>query len=323
MVGRGSGYNGGVAGRTVTVGGRELELTSPDKAYFPAAGGRREIVKAEVVDYYRRIAGRMLPWVRDRPLVLHRFPAGIGGGGFFQKERPGHFPDWIPSVAVPKSGGITNHPVATEPAALVYLANFGCIELHVWVSTVGRPHHPDNLVFDLDPGRGLDDGGLDDVRHGARLLLDLLDALELPVFVKSSGSRGLHLHVPVDGEAGGEAALAFCAALARRLVAEDADRLTVEFRKRDRGDRLYVDIGRNGYAQHAAAPYSLRARPGAPVAVPLGRHEAISAGFDPRRITIDNVFRRLAQLEVDPWSGFGERRASLAEAAGRLRRLDS
>lgn len=307
---------------TVTIGGRELTLTSPEKLYFPATAGGEGITKAQVVDYYRRIAERMLPWVRDRPLVLHRFPAGIGGSGFFQKERPDHFPAWIASVAVPKSGGVTNHVVVEEEATLVYLANFGCIEFHVWPAQANRPYHPDVLVFDLDPSRDLDDGGLHDVRLAARLLLDLFDELEAPVFVKSSGSRGLHLQVPVDGRADNEQALTLCAAVARRVVNEEPDRLTVEFRKRDRGRRLYIDIGRNGYAQHAAAPFTLRARPGAPVAVPLDRDEATSGRFDPRRITIANVFRRLAGLADDPWSGFDERRASVAEAARRFQRLD-
>jgi bifunctional non-homologous end joining protein LigD len=307
---------------TVTIDGHELTLTSPDKVYFPAAPGGEPITKAQVVDYYHRVAERMLPWVRGRPLVLHRFPAGLGGSGFYQKERPDHFPDWIRSAPVPKTGGTTNHVLAGEAATLVYLANFGCIEFHVWPALAERPDHPDLLVFDLDPSRDLEGGGLDDVRHAARLLLALLDELEVPVFVKSSGSRGLHLQVPVDGRADNEGALAFCAAVARRLVDEDPDRLTVEFRKRDRGDRLYVDIGRNGYAQHAAAPYTLRARPGAPVAVPLDRDEATSGRFDPRRITLENVFRRLAQLGDDPWAGFDDRRASLADAARRLERLD-
>ena len=224
-------------------------------------------------------------------------------------------------MAVPKTGGTTNHVVVEEPAALVYLANFGCIEFHQWLSTAARPQHPDQLIFDLDPSRDLDDGGLDDVGHAARLLLDLLDELELPVFLKSSGSRGLHLHVPVDGQDDGQSAMALAVAVARRAVAEDPDRLTVEFRKRDRGQRLYVDVGRIGYAQHASAPYTLRARPGAPVAVPLDRSEAVSARFDPRRITLANLFRRLGQLDEDPWAAFGEHRASLADAARRLRAL--
>ena len=125
--------------RTVVVGGRRLTLSSPEKPYFPATAGGEAVPKAQVVDYYRRIADRMLPWVRDRPLVLHRFPDGIGGAGFYQKERPEHFPPWIASVPVPKSGGVTNHVVVEEEATLVYLANFGCIEFHVWPALVDRP----------------------------------------------------------------------------------------------------------------------------------------------------------------------------------------
>jgi bifunctional non-homologous end joining protein LigD len=311
---------------TVTIHGRELTLTSPAKVYFPAGPGRAAITKAEVVEYYRRIAVRMLPWVRDRPLVLHRFPDGIGAGGFYHKERPDHFPSWIGAVAVPKAGGVTNHVVVEEPATLVHLANFGCIEFHVWPAPAAHPTQPDDLVIDLDPSRGLDDGGLDDVRLAARLLLELLDAIDVPVHLKSSGSRGLHLHVPLDTSgdraADNEAVTSLASALVTWVARQDPDRLTVEFRKRDRGDRLYLDVGRNGYAQHVAAPYSLRARPGAPVAVPLAREEAVSARFDPRRITVANLFRRLARLADDPWDDVGRRRIPAGEIARRLGRLD-
>ena len=252
-----------MADRTIAVDGRELRLTSPDKVYFPASDGHEAIAKSEVVDYYLRIAERMVPWVRGRPLVVRRFPDGIAAPGFYQKERPDHFPDWIPSVAVPKSGGTTNHVVVEEAAALVYLANFGCIEFHQWLSTAERPHHPDQLIFDLDPSRDLDDGGLDDVGHAARLLIDLLDRLELSVFLKSSGSRGLHLHVPIDGRDDGQAAMALAVAVAQVWPTVPAIPATWAMVKPAQWSRLH------GSAYH---PPTLRLGPSAWTARPSGRY---------------------------------------------------
>lgn len=293
---------------------RSVEVSNPEKLYFPDDG----ITKGDVVEYYRRVADRMVPHLRDRPLVMHRFPEGIEGHGFFQKDAPRHFPGWVRTARLPKEGGAVRYVVADDEATLVYLAGQGCLTPHVLLSSAGRPRHPVELNFDLDPS---DDDGAS-VPFAARALRRVLDELELDGFVNSSGSRGLHVHVPLDGEADFDATRPFTKAVGDLLAARHPDRITTEHRKADRRGRLFMDTLRNSYGQHAVAPYAVRDRPGAPVAVPLDWDESTSAGFDPRRITIANVFRRLAQKE-DPWADMARAAASLSAARTRLEGLVS
>ncbi len=288
---------------------RTVELSNEDKVFFPDAG----ITKGQLVTYHRRIADRMLPYLVDRPLVLRRFPDGIGSSGFFQKDTPAHYPEWIERCAVPKrSGGTVDHVLANDEATLAFLVNQGAVELHTLLAPAARPDHPDQLILDLDPST--DDPA--DVVLAARAVRAVLDDLDVTSYVKSSGSRGVHVVIALDGSATFARSREVSRCLADAVVERDPDRLTTAHAKADRGDRLFVDFLRNGYAQHAVVPYGVRALPGAPVAAPLDWDEATSADFDPRRYTITNIFRRLGQKD-DPWAEFGGRTYSLDDLAGR------
>jgi bifunctional non-homologous end joining protein LigD len=279
---------------------------------FPGEG----ITKGDVVDYYRRVAPVMVPHVRNRPLMLERYREGIDKGGFYQKEAAGHFPAFIRRVEVPKAGGVVNHPVIDSEDGLVYLANQGCLTFHIWPAQADRFRQPDRLIFDLDPP----DGAFATVRATALQIRKLLDRLGLAAFVQTAGSRGLHVVAPLVPGPDTDEVLGFAGAVAQVLAAADPARLTTEFRKAKRGGRVYLDIARNGYAQTVVAPYSVRARPGAPVATPLDWEEVRSSRLAPDRWTITNVFRRLG-AKADPWRGMDHQARPLTEAWARLEAL--
>jgi bifunctional non-homologous end joining protein LigD len=288
--------------------GRTVEISHPDKVFFPDAG----LTKADVVEYYRRIADLMAPRLRDRPLVMHRFPDGISGDDFLQKTIPDYFPDWVDRVGVERErGGSVTYVVCNDEGTLVYLADQAVLTPHLLLSAVAAPRNPVELILDLDPP--VDDP--DPVRAAARHVRAVLDELGLMSFVKATGSRGLHVHVPLDGSTGFDEVRPIARTLARAVVERDPDLLTVEQRKDKRGRRVFVDWLRNGYGQHAVAPYAVRAKPEAPVAVPLDWEEALSAGFHPRRYTIDNIFRRLARKH-DPWTTWDQHRVSVQGSEG-------
>ncbi|WP_412075320.1 non-homologous end-joining DNA ligase [Streptomyces sp. col6] len=266
------------------------EISRPDKVLFPDDG----ITKADLAGYYRTVARRMLPHLRERPLMLQRFPDGTGGHGFMQKDVPDYFPDWVHRVELPKEGGTVAYPVADDTATLVYLAGQACITPHRFLSRADRPHHPDRLVFDLDPPG--DDFA--PVREAALGLHGLLEELELPSLVMTTGSRGLHVVVALDRRDDFDDVRAFARAVADALVARQPDRFTTEARKKTRGDRLYLDVQRNAYAQTAVAPYAVRARPGAPVAAPLAWEDVDDPALDARRWTLRDAD---ALLDRDPW----------------------
>jgi bifunctional non-homologous end joining protein LigD len=293
------------------VGGRRFEVSNLDKVLFPGEA----ITKGDVIDYYRRIADRMLPHLRDRLLVMRRFPDGIDEEGFFQKHAADYFPSWIRTRVIDKlEGGTVEHVVCDEPATLVYLAQLGAIELHTLLAPAATPETPDRIVVDLDPPPDGTSLVIDAVRSVRRMLSDL----DVTGFVCSTGSRGAHVHVLVADADGFDATRALARRLAEVLVAAAPDVLTLEARRGARGRRLYLDVQRNGYGQHVIAPYSLRALPGAPVAVPLTWDEATASSYDPRRVRIDGVLRHLAAEDEDPWSGMGRHRYSLAALEERV-----
>jgi bifunctional non-homologous end joining protein LigD len=258
----------------------------------------------------------MLPHVRGRIVTMRRFPDGIDGKSFYQKQVPDYFPDWIETVQVTKQGGRLRELVIDNPETLAYLANQACIAVHVWPSRAEDPHRPDRLIFDLDPS--VDDFGR--VRDAARVVRSILEDTGLTPHVMTTGSRGLHVVAPLDARTDFDAARRFAAAVAELVVAKEPDRFTVEHRKRKRGERVFIDYLRNAYAQHGIAPYSVRAKPGAPVATPLTWDELGRADLDARRYTIRNLFRRLARKE-DPWKDIARHAGSLADAHRRLERL--
>lgn len=298
--------------KEVRLDGHTVDVTHPDRVLFPDSG----ITKGELADYYRKIADRMLPYVQGRPLVLNRYPEGIEEPGFVQQHASTSAPEWLRRATVEKERGTVTHAVADSAAALVYLANQSVVTLHVWQSRVDDLHHPDRMVFDLDPP-GED---FEPVRRAARAVRALLDELGLPAFLMTTGSSGLHVVTPLDRRADFDTVRAFARDAADVLAARHPDVLTAEQRKAKREGRVFLDILRNTYAHTAVAPYAVRALPGAPVATPLDWDELARPDLDARRYTVRNVFRRLAR-KADPWSGMNEQATGLEEARGRLDRL--
>ncbi len=295
----------------------DVELSKPDKVLFPAGDGSDAITKADVFDYASRIAERMIPLIADRPAVLQRFPDGIDGEGWFQKHTPAHFPDWIRTVEVPKrNGGSVRHAVIDSADALRYVVNQGTITIHLLGGTVDHIDNPTELLIDLDPS--IDDPA--QVVEATAAVRALLDDLPVTGFVKTTGSRGVHVHIPLRGSAGFDAVAALGHHIGQRLADRHPDLLTVEFSKADRGDRLFVDTLRNAPAQHAVAPYTLRPFPGAPVAVPL-RWDEVDGSWDPRATPLRSLFRRLGSLSADPWADLEDHRVEARHLAEQLQSL--
>ncbi|HEX6199539.1 MAG TPA: non-homologous end-joining DNA ligase [Thermoanaerobaculia bacterium] len=296
--------------KSIRIDGRTIELSNTGKVLFPDAG----LTKGDLVEYYRRVADTMLPHLRGRPVSMQRYPDGIDGKRFFQKDAPDYFPDWIRFEEVAKEGGTVRHVVCDDAATLVYLANQACITPHVWLSRAEHLERPDRMIFDLDPPEASEKGP-GPARRAARTVRDRLRDLGFEPFLTTTGSRGFHVVVPLEPEAGFDEVRAFAQALARELAARQPDRLTVETRKDKRGGRVFLDYLRNGYAQTAVPPYAVRARPGAPVATPVSWEEL--SGLDPRRYTVKNLFKRLGQKE-DPWAEIDRKRKPLGDARERL-----
>lgn len=272
------------------IGSHAVETSSLDKVLFPRHG----ITKGELIGYYRRISGTMVPHLRDRPLSMRRYPKGIGERGFYHQEAPDYFPEWISRVTVEKEGGEIVHAVCNNAASLVYLANQNTITPHVWLSRVAHVRKPDQMVFDLDPSG--DD--VEALRRAARYVREILEQHNLMPFLMTTGSKGVHVRAPIRPEYDFDTVRRFARKLTELLAETYREELTTEQRKEKRQGRIYLDIMRNAYAQTAVAPYAVRALDGAPVATPIEWNEL--GAFTPGRYTIRNIFRRMGQKE-DPW----------------------
>ncbi len=291
-----------------------VPLSNTDKIFFPDDG----ISKGEVIGYYHEIADRMLPYLRGRPIAMARYPDGADGERIFQKNVPGYFPGWVRTAEVQKQGGMVKQVICDNAATLVYLANQGCIEPHVFLSRADRVSRPDQLVFDLDPPQAA--GFSVACRTAVRLRELLADELGLTAYVRTSGGKGLHVHVPLNRRARFDDVRGFARAVAEALVRRYPDQLTTEQRKEARSGRLFLDVLRNAYAQTIVAPYAVRARPGAPVAAPLHWGELGDAALAPSRFTIHTIRERLAGAP-DPWEGFWSNRQDVRRAQKLLAEL--
>jgi bifunctional non-homologous end joining protein LigD len=288
-------------------------ITHADKVLFPDSG----ITKGDLCAYYEAVAPSMLPHVRGRPITMERFPAGIARKGFIQKDVSKGFPGWLERVEVEKrshgAGGTVHYPLAGDARALVWLANQNSITPHVWVSRVPNLDRPDLCVFDLDPA--VEDPAA--LRTAALAVRELLDALALPSCVKTSGSKGFHIVVPLDGEGDAESVRRFAQGAGAVLVERHPDLLTQEFIKADRGGRIFVDTGRNVPGATFAAVYAVRARPGAPVSAPCTWAEVERGAVGPRTFTLRTMPARLEEVG-ELWSGMDGRRCSLRAATAQL-----
>ena len=287
-------------------------ITHPEKVLFPDDG----ITKGEVAAYYEQIAPVILPHLRGRPITMERYPAGIGAKGFWQKDVSKGFPAWLQRVEVPKKDGVVHHPVVSDTQSLLWMTNQNTITQHVWTSRLPDLNYPDLCVFDLDPST--DD--VAEVRGAALGLRQLLDKIGLPCWIKTTGSKGFHIVVPVDGKTSMSFVARFANAVGTLFVSLAPDRLTQEFNKVDRRGRIYVDTGRNGYSATFAAAYTLRAKPGAPVSAPCTWEEIEQGTVSPGSFTLRNMPERIASVG-DLWADMRRRGRSLQRAMDKVREM--
>jgi len=283
-----------------------VAISHPEKVLFPDDG----ITKGDLCAYYEAIAPLMLPHITGRPVTMERFPAGIGKKGFIHKDVSKGFPDWLERVAVEKRDekdpGTVHYVLASDTRALVWMANQNSITPHVWCARVPNLQRPDLCIFDLDPP-GDDPKPL---RAAALAVRDLLDELGLPSFVKTSGSKGFHIVIPLDGEGDFETSWRFTHGAGALLVKRHPDLLTQEFIKVDRAGRIFVDTGRNGPGATCAVVYAVRPKRGAPVSAPCTWQEIESGDVVPRTFTLRTMADRIAAVG-DLWKGIESRQCSL------------
>ena len=279
----------------IIVAKKKIEITNPDRILFPKV----KIKKIELINYYQRVASLMLPLIKNHPLTLQRFPSGIHGEGFFQKDAGSYFPDWMKRVTVPKSeGGNVHYVVASSEATIVYLANQAAIVLHIWASKVPKLNYPDRMIFDLDPSGT----NFTDVRHGALELKEILEDHNLHTFVMTTGSRGLHVTVPLKPKYTFDQVGDYATRIADILLESNPKKYTVQLRKAKRGNRIFIDTLRNRKSATAVAPYSVRATEHASVALPLSWREVHNTRLKPNGTTIKDIKKILARSTE--WENF-------------------
>lgn len=292
---------------TLRVGRRAVEITHPDKALFK----RPKITKLDLARHYDAVGAAMLPHVRGRPLALEGFPQGIDGHGFYLKSIPGHFPKWIATAEVPKKGGTVTHVVAQDAATLVYLAGQNIVTPHIWLSRADEPQKPDRLILDFDPSPGI---GFAAVRAAAREAGERLRDAGLVPYAMVTGSRGIHVVCPLRRGPTFGAVHGYARSLAEAMVAQDPKHLTLQWRRADRGAGIYVDVNRINYAQHAVAPYGVRAKAGAPVAMPIEWDELSDPRLKPGRWTVRNAAERV-NSNGDAWKDINARARKLPQTS--------
>jgi len=296
---------------------RDLRLTNPDRVLFPEDG----ITKGDLFAYYERVAPVLVPHLRDRPFTMKRYREGIAGEGFFQKQAPKGMPSWIRTrrfTTHPRDGGSreVDFPLVNSAEALLWMVQMHCIDMNAWYSRVDRPDRPDFVVFDLDPPEAEDGFAL--AIEVAHLIRGLLDELELPGYVKTSGADGIHVLAPIQRRAGFEDTYEFAEAASRLLEERHPGKVTTEWLKRKRAGVL-VDHRQNGWGKTIASVYSVRPKPGAPVSTPL-RWEELTPGVRPRDFTMDAVLERV-ERHGDLFVPVLEEPRPLGAAASKLARL--
>ena len=282
-----------------------VTITHPEKVLFPDDG----ITKGELAAYYEAIAPIVLPHLRGRPITMERYPAGIDKKGFLQKNVDKGFPEWLERIEIPKKDGSSQYPLANDRRSLLWMANQNSITLHVWPSRLPDLHKPDLCVFDLDPSR--EDGQA--LQAAALAVRGLLDEFGLPSWVKTSGSKGFHIVVPLDGTDEWDSVWRFAGGAGTLLVKRNPNALTQEFIKADRAGRILVDTGRNGYGATFAAVYAVRAKPGAPVSAPCTWEEVESGNVGPQTFTMKTLADRIAKVG-ELWSEMPNSGQSLSRA---------
>ncbi|MBI4420153.1 MAG: DNA ligase D, partial [Gemmatimonadetes bacterium] len=273
-----------------------VSFSNLDKVFWPEDG----YTKGDLIEYHRTISPWLLPYLKDRPLVMTRFPDGIEGKSFFQKDAPGFAPDWIrrePLWSEDTQREI-DYFVCDSLEALLYVINLGTIPIHVWASRVGSLERPDWCVLDLDPK----EAPFANVITVARAIRELCDEIELPSFVKTSGSSGLHVLLPLARQCTYEQSRSLGQLLAQAVIAEHGELATIVRSPAKREGKVYIDYVQNGYGRLLVVPFSARPLPGAPVSIPL-RWTEVKAGLAIGKFTIRTAPARMRKLKADPVAG--------------------
>lgn len=290
-----------------------IKVSNPDKVFWPEEG----YTKLDLIEYYEMVFPFLAPYVKDRMLSLERCPDGMLGECFYQKEMPKGMPPGTPGKRIKRSDGsgkITNYVVGGALATQLALVNLGSIALHIMGSRARSPRQPDWVCFDLDPPSEK----FSDAVRAAFYVKQSLESLDLVSFVKSSGSRGIHVFVPIRVEPDADEVLAFARELVARVAGAHPQELTIEHSIRARGGKVYLDPFRNGFGQTVVAPYSVRRRPKAPVSTPLDWSE-LKPMLDPASFNIRTLAKRLKGK--DPWKEFFKSRQSLKDAIRSVKAL--
>ncbi len=298
----------------LAIGKQRLKFTNLNKVFWPREG----YVKRDLINYYDAVAELLVPHLKDRPLSLKRYPNGIEGKYFFQKEAAESFPDWLRTEAIfsEHNQAPINYVVAGDRASLLYLANLGCIDQNPWMSRVGTLEHPDFVLIDLDPYAC----GYDRIVEAAQQVRQKLDLLELEGYPKTTGGDGMHVYIPVEARYSYEQTRSFAEVLARLVAHERPDLFTTPrtVAKREKG-KVYFDYLQNREGSTISAPYVLRAYPGAPVSTPLAWSE-VGAGLTPAQFHLGNVLHRFARVGdlFAPVLGKGQRLERSLEKLGEM-----
>lgn len=282
---------------------KEFKVNNKDKIFYPKAG----YTKKDIMNYYEKISPYMLLFLKDRPVSMLRFPDGINGKRFYQKDAPDYFPEWITTQKIKKKkGGTTNYVICNNKAVLVYLASQACLTPHIWLSKIGEVKKPDKLIFDLDPS----DEDFKKVKFAAQIIKDFFETnFSTKTYVMTTGSTGLHIFIPLKPVQKFEEVLKFAQDAALFLAQKHPKKLTTETLKKNRGNRIYLDVLRNAYGQTSVCPYSLRAIENAPIATPLDWKELKNIKSS-QQYTLSTIFKRLGKKE-NPWNDIKENEVSL------------
>jgi len=283
---------------------KNIEISNPDKVLFPDIG----FTKSDLVEYYTGISACMLRHLKQRPVNMKRAPDGTKGGSFYQQSAGNYFPSWVETVEVAKSdGSLITHVVCDDKKTLAVMANLACITIHIWLSRTSSLENPDKIIFDLDPPEGK---GFGLVKFGAQKLREYFEARSIKSFVMTTGSKGLHVAIPIKPENGFDRVREYAKNIGRELSDRYPDKLTTRQQKDKRQGRLFMDYMRNSYGMTSVCPYSIRLLEGAPVAAPLDWDELEDSDLSARSWTVSNIFKRLGQRE-DPWKDIYRHRISI------------
>lgn len=287
---------------SIKINNRIISLSNLDKIWFP----KSKITKGEIIAYYAQMASYQLPLIKNHLLTLQRYPDGIKGEAFYQKNASDYFPSWIKTKPVTKSeGGVVEYVVATNEQTLVYLVNQATLTLHYWLSKYIKLHYPDRIIFDLDPSVN----NFTRIKAAAKLIKKICDELDLPCYAMTTGSRGIHIYIPLKPGHTFEDVDIVASYIARKMIEERPKEFTLEMRKNKRGTKIFIDTLRNRYNATAVVPYSVRAYEKAPVAMPIWWKE-IDSKLTAQTFTIKNAYEHLKKVG-NPWKSMNTKAVSI------------